>query len=185
MINLQVYQQFGRIGIENIPYEFNLKIKQADFEVKQYPARIELTPAASSLEIDYTAFRESLGYRGINAQAVFFSQDAKRTWEQGVARRTKEGEEMRDLSKKISIAQIAEQATNPKERDLQLVGLEPIRIHFSTRDLEWKVDVGGVSTSFSPADIRSEFKNGKVNVYLEKEPYIEFKAVGLSLDLQS
>lgn len=166
MIDLQVHQQFGRIGLQISPYEFNLKIKPADFEVKQYPAQIEVEQPAAVLDIDYTAFRESLGYRNIEAQAEYFRQDSQQTCAQGIMRRAQQGEELSDLSKKISIAQIAEQSTQPKERNLQLVRLEPVKISVTTKDLQWRVDAGGVDIEFTPPDIQAEFRQGDVKVYI-------------------
>ncbi|NLL52870.1 MAG: hypothetical protein GX248_09225 [Peptococcaceae bacterium] len=182
MIDLQVRQQFGQIGMETVPYKFDLKIRSADLEVKPYPARIELKPAKIELNIDYTPSLESMDLRGIQAQAAIFRQDAQETVQEGIARRAQQGQALGDLSKKVTIGQIVKEAMKPKEKTVQLAALDPIKIEVITHALEWDAEMGGLSKTFTPGEISSEFQYGKVNVYLEREPYIEIKAVGSSLD---
>jgi|GEM_PF-1474722 len=181
-IDLQIHQQFGRIGIETVPYKFNLRIRPADLEVKTYPAHIELKPAKIDLRIDYTPFLESMGFRGIQAQASAFKHEAQQTVQEGIARVARQGQALSDLRKKITIGQIVDETMKPKEKSLQLVRLDPIKIEVISHDLEWNVEKGGVKINFTPGEISSEFQYGKVYVYLEQKPYIEIKAVGSTVD---
>jgi hypothetical protein len=143
---------------------------------------MELEQPVVTLEIDYSRFRESLGYCGIEAQMLSFVEKAKETCLQGIERRAVQGQQLSDLRKKISIADIAKQAAEPKEKELQLVRLNPIEINFDIDYPQGNVSIGGVKTSFTPGSIQSQFQYGKVDIYMEKEPYLDIEAVGSGVD---
>ena len=182
MIDLQVQQQFGRIGLKITPFQYDLTIRPADLEIQQRPAEFTLEQPAASLEIDYTPARESLGYCGIAAQQQVFNQDAKATSDAGISLRVFEGDQFRNLSRKVSVAKIISQALEPRTKDLQLVSIQPIRITVTSNFIVWKANVGGVSTNSVLGSVHGEFQNGSVHSFMEQNPYIGFHAVGSIID---
>jgi len=182
MIDLQVLQQFGRIGLKIIPFQYDLTIRPADLEIQQRPAEIDQEQPAATLEINYTPALESLGYCGIAAQQQVFNQEAKATCDAGIARRVFEGDQFRNLSRKVSVAKIISQAIEPRAKDLQLVSIQPIRITVTSNFVVWKANVGGVSTNSGLGSVHGEFQNGSVHSFMEQNPYIQFHAVGSIID---
>ena len=182
MIDLQVQQQFGRIGLKITPFQYDLTIRPADFEIQQRPAELTLEQPAATLEIDYTPARESLGYCGIVAQERVFNQEAKATSNAGISRRVFEGNQFANISRKISVARIVTQVAVPREKDLQLVSTQPIQITVTNYPVYWKADTGGVSVNSTLGSVHGELQYGSVHSFMEQNPYIQFHAVGSIID---
>lgn len=184
MIDLQIQQQFGRIGLKITPFQYDITIRPADLEIQQRPAEIDLEQPAATLEIDYTPALESLGYCGIAAQQQVINQEAKATCDAGISRRVYEGEQFGNLANKATVARIVTQASQPQKRDLQLVSIQPIRITVKENAVRWMADTGGVSISSALGSVQGEFQNGLVHSFMEQNPYIQFHAVGYIIDGQ-
>lgn len=184
MIDLQIQQQFGRIGLKITPFQYDLNIRPADIEIQQRPAEIDLEQPAATLEIDYTPARESLGYCGIAAQQQVFNQEAKAMCDAGIAKRTFESEQFGNLSNKATVARIVTQASQPRKRELQLVYIQPIKITVKENAVRWRVDTGGVSVHSTIGSVHGEFDYGSVHTFMEQNPYIKFHAVGSIIDGQ-
>ena len=184
MIDLQIQQQFGRIGLKITPFQYDLTIRPADFEVQQRPAVIDLEQPAATLEINYTPALESLGYCGIAAQQQVFNQEAKATCDAGIAKRVFEGEQFGNLANKATVARIVTQTSQPRKRDLQLVNIQPIQITVKENAVRWMADTGGVSVNSTLGSVHGEFQNGSVHSFMEQNPYIQFHAVGSIIDGQ-
>jgi len=104
VIDLQVHQQFGRIGLNITPFQYNLTIRLPDLQVQQQPAEITLEQPAATLDINMTPARESLGYCGIVAQQRVFNQEALAASDAGIDRRVQEGNELGAIEKNITVA---------------------------------------------------------------------------------
>lgn len=182
MVNLLVQIQQGRIGLNVTPPQYDLKIQAPDLEIKQAPAEISLKQPAATLEIDSTPARESLGYCGIEAQLRQFNQDAMAASMDGIDRRVQEGETLGAIEKHISIAQVISQTLKPRDRDLELVNIAPIRISIQQSPLQWQVEPGGVSDTFTPGFVHGELTYGTVHSYLEQKPEVQIQAVGTVFD---
>jgi len=182
MIDLQVQQQFGRIGLKITPFQYDLTTHPADLEIQQRPAEITLEQPAATLEIDYTPARESLGFCGIVAQERVFNQDAKATCDAGISRRVFEGEQFANISKKVSVARIVTQMAESRQKELQLVSTQPIRISVTNHPVDWNVNTGGVSVNSTLGSVHGEFQSGSVHSFMEQNPYIQFHAVGSIID---
>jgi hypothetical protein len=66
-MDIKIHRQLGRIGLDYKDADYNLKIKRADLEVKQVPAKIHFKQPKANLEIDYGPFLESLGFGGLES----------------------------------------------------------------------------------------------------------------------
>jgi len=184
-VELRIDQQFGQIGLKYTPFQYNLDIRSADLQIDQTAAEIFSEQPAATLEIDYTLARESLGYMGIKAQMDNFVQEAKITQSAGVERRVAEGNELGSIEKGISIGDIAARATDSPEKELVLARTQPIRIDIQVNHPSWEVQQGGINGSFVPGDAQGDLTFGKVETYLEREPYINIYTVGNIIDEQS
>lgn len=185
MVNLQIDQQFGRLGLEIVPFKYDLQIEPLNFHIEQKPAEIHTELSAATLNIDYTQAREVMGYNGIEAQQRMFNAEAKNTSDAGIERRVLEGNQLGDIRTKVSIAQVAYRASEPKEREVQLVSVPPIDINFTPLRMDWNVEVGGVSVESQPGSVRGEFSYGSISAYMEQTPSLQIKAVGTIFDQQT
>lgn len=185
MINLQVQQQFGRIGLKITPFQYDLKIQPPDLQVQQNSAEISLEQPAATLEIDYTAARESMGYNGIAEQQRVFTQDAQATSDSGIERTVSEGWQFAEINKKVSLAKIVTNSREPKEKDLELVSIAPIKITIQPNNINWDAKPVGVAVDLKAGTVQGNLTSGSVHSYLEQEPYIRFHAVGTIYDQKS
>ncbi|WP_425806928.1 DUF6470 family protein [Desulfitobacterium sp. Sab5] len=185
MVDLQINQQFGRIGLKIIPFQYDLKQQAPDLQIQQTPAQISITQPAATLEIDYTPAREALGYCGINTQLKQFNQEAMTTSMEGILRRVHEGYELGHIEKKVSVAQVVKEATAPREKDLELVVIPPIEVKVSLNSFGFDVNQGGVKGTFTPGTIQGDFTYGTVHTYLEQEPSISIHAIGSAVDIKA
>lgn len=182
MIDLRIDQQFGQIGLKTIPYEYALRIQPPNFEVRQNPATVKLETTQLTINIDYSPARESIGYRGIDVQMQTFVQEAREASGQGIERRVAEGKALGDIEKHITVQQIIAKALEPQLKDLELVAVAPIKIQVVPGRLLWKAEPAKVRGNFVPGDVEGNFRFGKIQVYLEREPYVRLKAVGSVFD---
>ncbi|WP_206810927.1 DUF6470 family protein [Paradesulfitobacterium ferrireducens] len=182
MVNLQIKQQFGRIGLKTDPFVFNLSVKQPSLNFKQRPTEIIPENSPLQIEIDWSPYRESVGFNGIEAQQRKFNEDAKLTAGQGIERRAQEGNALGHIEKSISIAQVVNNAIQPAKKDLELVNIEPARFFVREGSLKWSVELGGVVGDYTAGSVSTEFRYGKVQSYLERKPSIQFHAVGEIFD---
>ncbi|GAB6173393.1 hypothetical protein JCM15765_28710 [Paradesulfitobacterium aromaticivorans] len=182
MVNLQIYQQYGRIGVKTDPFEFMLSINRAQLDLKQRSAQIIPENTPLQIDLDWSPYWESIGYRGLEAQQRQFNEDAKLTVKQGIGRRAQEGNALGHIEKSISIAQVVNNALQPPERDLELVNIEPARFFVREGSLRWSVELGGVVGDYTAGSVSTEFRYGKVQSYLEQKSSIEYHAVGEVFD---
>lgn len=185
MIDLQIHQQFGRIGLKTIPLQYVLTIRPPELQVQQQPAAITLEQPAATLDINMTPARESLGYCGIAAQQRVFNQDASAAFNAGLERRVREGNELGAIEKKITVAQVVSQSMEPIDKHLELVSIAPIQITVQVNPIDMQIRVLAVSTDFTRGTIQGNLQYGTVQSYLEQEPYVQIQAVGSVINTQS
>lgn len=178
MIDLQVQQRFGRIGLKITPFQYDLRIQPPDLQVQQGSGEISLQQPAATLEIDYTAARESMGYNGLAEQQRVFAQDAKATADSGIERTVSEGWEFSKIDKRVSVAKIIAASRQPKEKDLELVSIAPIKITIQPNNINWEAKPGKVTVDLKEGTVQGNLTSGSVHSYLEQEPYLRFHAVG-------
>jgi hypothetical protein len=185
MVNLQINQQFGHIGLNIVPFKYDLQIEPLNFQIEQNPAEIRSELSAATLDIDYTRAREAMGYNGIEAQQKTFNAEAKNTSDAGIERRVVEGNQLGDIRTKVSIAQIADRSSQPKEREVQLVSVPSIDINFVPLNMDWNIEIGGVSVESQLGSVQGEFVYGSVSAYMEQNPSLQIKAAGTIFDKQA
>ncbi|HHT63088.1 MAG TPA: hypothetical protein GXZ75_05320, partial [Clostridia bacterium] len=165
--------------------DYNLKIKRADLEVKQVPAKIHFKQPKANLEIDYGPFLASLGFGGLESFMNIKRQEALQSFNLNLERTVSEGKALGAIEKDISIGEVAEQAATPQEKELQIVPLDSIAINVETIPLHWEAEQGGVEFAAQWGSIKiTDFVFPSVRVYLEQEPYLKIEAVGQVIDLQ-
>jgi hypothetical protein len=185
MVDLQVQQQFGRIGLKITPCQDDLSIRPPDLQVQQHPANISLEQPAATLDIDYTPAQESMGYNGIAAQQRVFNEDAKASADSGIERTVSEGYQFAKINKKVSLAKVLANSRKPQEKNLELVSIAPIKITIQSNNVKWDAKPVGVSVNLKVGTVQVNYTSGSVHSYLEQEPYVHLHAVGSIYDQKS
>ncbi len=185
MVEFQIEQQFGRIGLNIQPSNYNLRIQPAELDLKQTPAQITLEQPAAILDIDYTLVRETLGYRSIESQTRELSEQAKAEYDAGLEREVAEGHKLGHIEKNITIGQIAGEAIAPQEKGLTIQHLPFAKISVTTQSLQWDVQHGGVKSVYHDGDVKVDvLKPWDVSVYWEQKPYIHITSTGWAIDIK-
>ncbi len=186
MVELQIDQRFGNIGLNIQPMQYNIDVQPAELDIKQVPAQIFLEQPAAILDIDYTLMRDALGYRSIESQTRYLSNEAKADYMAGLDRRVAEGHKLGQIEKKISIAQIASENFEPKEKQVTIEYLPSPKIQVTQQPVQWKAEPGGVQGTYHAGDVNIDVVSmPKVSTYLEQQPYIDIKGVGWAIDIKS
>lgn len=182
MITLNISQQFGQIGLRITPPQYDLKIQPPDLSVRQTPATITLEQPAAILNIDYTPAREAIGYAGIVDNQKQFDQLAEATYDEGIERRVREGREAASLKNHIPLKELFAENVRPKEKNLTLVPVPPIRITVQQQSIQWGAVMGGVSVQLTHGTVHGNLQYGQVKGYLEKDGGVQIQAVGTIWD---
>lgn len=184
MIELNISQQFGRIGLEKHDAQYELRQKQPNLEIKQTPADFSLEFRGPELNIDYTLMLESLGYGGLEFMSRSYVSKNQAEYITNLGETVHEGYSIGAIEKDMSIGEIVFQNTAPQERGVEIVSLPPINISYEPGSVSSNVNLGGVEGSLDYGKVSIEnFVYPKARVFLEQEPYLKIESVGQTIDL--
>ncbi|SPF54666.1 conserved hypothetical protein [Candidatus Desulfosporosinus infrequens] len=185
MIDLQVHQKFAKLGLKITPFQFDMTTSPANLTIQQPPATMVINQPAATLEIDRSSVLETIGYCSIAAQQQTFNQNALETSNAGIDRIVRQGYQLGDISKKISVAKIVTQHLEPKAKMLELVSVPAIKVSVQDNPVTIQVSVNNVQTNTSLGNVQVQFQAGSVQAYFEQEPSILIQAVGSLVDTES
>lgn len=183
MIDIQIHQQFGRIGLEIRDAKYDLAIKKPEMDLAQIPARTELKRTDPDIEIDYSPMLESIGYGDIEYMSQKFVQEAQADYLAGVEKNAALGNAFASIQNKLSLAQINARYHEPGEKELTIQPLAPIRVTGYPGTLQVQVETGGISVNAEYGKVSIEnFVFPSVKSYLEQKPELQIEAVGQIID---
>lgn len=184
MIELNISQQFGRIGLEKTDAQYELRQKKPNLDIKQNPADFSLEFKEQELAIDYTPMLEALGYGGLESMSRTFVRESQAEYLANLEKTINEGYSIGAIEKDTSIGEIIFKNTAPQERSVGIVPLPPINISYEAGSVSSKVNLGGVEGNFDHGKVTIEnFTFPKVKVFLEQEPYIKVESVGQTINV--
>lgn len=174
---IDIIQQFGQIGMKITQPDLKLQIKAPDLIIHTQKPDLEIHTTPPEVIIDLRESFNSMGLKDIDALARTESDAAKQTSMEGIERRAQEGIAL-EKAKGPSSAQLAVKASEPKEKKLA-IGLmpdTPPRITVKTGGVKGNYTKGDVNVKLDLGEVNGDFTWGKVDVYMEREPYIDIRA---------
>lgn len=184
MIELNISQQFGRIGLKKYDAQYELRQKQPNLEIKQTPADFSLEIKEQELNIDYTPMLEALGYGGLEFMSRSYVNKTQSEYLANLGKTVNEGYSIGAIEEEMSIGEIVFQNTAPRERGVEIVSLPPINISYEPGSVSSNANLGGVDGYFDYGEVTIEnFVFPKIRVFLEQKPYIKVESVGQTIDL--
>ncbi|GMB01690.1 DUF6470 family protein [Pelosinus sp. IPA-1] len=177
MGQIEIEQRAGQIGLKITQPNLNLKTTQPDLQIKTTPADLALHIEQPEIIIDLRASFNSMGLQDTYTFADSAAQAAKEACLQGIERRVSIGNQFTEPHGP-SAGQIVAEASKPPEKKL-VIGLMP------SVPPEISAKMGTVKGTYTPAHINGKFNEGKVtsnftwgrvDIYMEREPYINIKA---------
>lgn len=177
MRTIQITQQFGQIGLRITPPDLALHIRQPDMVLRTTPPDLALHITQPEVIIDLRPAFNTMGLADIGYLEEQFVADARNIAQQGIARRVAQGNELADPHGP-SIGAVADRASKPPEKQLGigLVPAVPPRITASNGEVQGFYRPGAVEVRPVRGAVNGEFRWGRVDVYMEREPYIDIKA---------
>lgn len=177
MGQIEIEQRSGQIGIQITQPNLNIKTTQPDLQLKTTPADLALQIEQPEVIIDLRASFNSMGLQDTYTFADSAAKEAKQACMRGIERRVSVGNQFTEPHGP-SAGKIVAESSNPPEKQL-VIGLMPS----VPPDISAKMGtVKGTYTSahingkFNEGKVTSNFTWGRIDVYMEREPYINIKA---------
>lgn len=184
-MDLRITQRFGQLGINYIKPQMELVTKQADMQITQIPAVIDISIAYPQVNIDMSEVRADIGYKDILPFAKEHANEGQATVLSRIERIAAEGNTLaRSAGKgREIIGQIAwNNWFDNYEISVDVVPHTPPRIWF-TGGTYFDVKPGKVDIDAQINFPEIEGVPGRAEIYLAQEPMIKVEAVGKYIDL--
>jgi hypothetical protein len=176
MKSIQIEQQFGQIGMKITPPDLKLRLKHPDLNLQITQPNLELAITKPEVSIDLRDSFNSMGLKDISTSMRDFVADAKDTIAKGIEQTVANTKALED-PKGPSVVDLAYQDSRPEEKQL-VIGLMPSvspRISAKLGSVQGTYTPGSVQAKLNPGEIGGDFTWGTVDVYMEREPYIDIK----------
>ncbi|HHV63597.1 MAG TPA: hypothetical protein GXX46_00740 [Peptococcaceae bacterium] len=185
MVELKITQQFGRIGLQITNARFELRHRQPDLEISRKAPELTLDIAWPELMVDYTPMLESIGLGNIEYRAKSFTAAAREEYLANLEKSVQVGYQIGAIEKGQSIGDIVFEASAPREPEIGLVPLVPVKISYKPAGLDMETELGKLEFNFIPGEIKQEkFVFPSVKVFWEQKPYLKIEAVGQLVDIR-
>jgi hypothetical protein len=147
-----------------------MKIKKPD---------ISISAKFPQIDIDFSRCQSEMGYPSLPEAAVIWRDEGKQAVSDYIDKKVAEGNTLADIERGVPIQDMAYSDAFPEPPEFNVDMIPKSRPKITVR--EGKVDIdlipGDVSVSVKPFPVRFNYERAHVNIYLEKEPYIDIKAV--------
>ncbi|VBB09437.1 Hypothetical protein LUCI_4727 [Lucifera butyrica] len=178
-IQLTIDQKPGQIGIHTTPGNLNLHTAQPDLRLHTQAAELQLHTVPAEVMIDMQPSFNSMGLQDLTSFGQSNAQDAQQAISRAVSVAVEQGKKYA-VPHGERVGKIVADAVQERRPDKQLVISNvpsvPPAISVQLGRVEGRYIDGRVATNFKQGEVRGNFTWGKVDVYMEQEPYVDIKA---------
>lgn len=174
---IQIRQQYGKIGIDSDLGEYRIRQPQAEMRIESKPAQLHITSHKPEMTIDQTrAFEAYNGGKMVPFYQRIYSQ-INQLWLNQMAQIVEEGNRMAAIH--LPGNAFSEIATNrAMEEDPHLDYLGPasfdnVDISFHVQPLDVQVDYGSLQIDVETHKPEIEYYKGKMEIYMRQLPSLE------------
>ncbi|WJH36312.1 DUF6470 family protein [Paenibacillus sp. CC-CFT747] len=174
---LQIRQQYGRIGIDADPGRQSIEQPKAEVQIKTTPAKLDIHSPQGELEIDQSRAWDALGKGNILESMHRIYSQAHEILLQGIAHRVEYGNRLADISKPGNpIADNAEQEAYhfPEFDYYGPASMDNVDIRYTAHKPEIQVTEGRVDINVIPHKPVIEYIRGKLDIYMQQYPKVEY-----------
>ncbi|MCR4431690.1 MAG: DUF6470 family protein [Tepidanaerobacteraceae bacterium] len=191
MLSYELYikTELGRIGIETYRGDFSLIKKDPGFDMKVTKPEIYISTTYPEIEIDSSRCRAEMGNPSLPEAVLNWRDEGRQAAMDYIDKKVAQGNLLGDIRRKVSIGDIAYKNAFPDPPEFNIDAIPKSRPLITLK--EGRVDIdfapGDVKVSMDASRARFHYESARVNIFLEKEPYIEIKAVyvGKHLDVKA
>jgi hypothetical protein len=189
LYDLDIKFGFGQIGINIYPGDFSLKkASDSGFDMKIKKPEIIISTRYPEINIDFSRCRSEMGYPSLPEAAIQWQDDGKQTVSDYIDKKVAEGNALADIHKGVSIQEIAYSDAFPEPPETNVDFIPKSRPKITVQPGQASVDFtpGDITVSVNPLPVKFNYDRARVNVFLEKKPYIDINAVyvGRKFDLK-
>lgn len=188
MVTLDIQIQRGQIGIRQTAPQVHMDIKAPNMELRQNQADYTLDITFPQIvDVDWKEFFQGIGLIDPFEAARREAQEGQATVLEGIDRRVRQGEEISHLGdKSITIAKVFSQVPeNEKQVVVDAVPKTPPKITFQMGEIRENYRSGDIKTYLEPGNLGYSFQYGTIDVYMDREPYINITAKGNIFDFNA
>ncbi|HHX23589.1 MAG: DUF6470 family protein [Tepidanaerobacteraceae bacterium] len=180
--NLDISFDYGKIGINTYKGHFAIKTAiQESYKLETQSPNMSTTKYTFPIidDIDISHCRTDMGYPQLFVASSIWRDNAKYHVLKYIGEKAAIGDDFADVRKEVSIAEVVESESfkDPPEINVDAVPKTPPKITFRFGEYKSKVDRGRVNVRVSDEPVTMHYEKAKVNIFMEKNPYINIKAV--------
>jgi hypothetical protein len=187
--DLDIRFGFGQIGIDTYPGEIAPRMDiQGGFQLeKKLPEFSGEVTQPIIVDIDFSKCRAEMGCPGPQDAAAQWFEAAKQYAIEYIGQKAAAGDALGAIEKGVSIADVVESESYPPppEINVDAVPKTPPKITFKMGEIRGELNPGYVKVDVPDKPVTLEYQRAKVNIFMEKEPFITVKArpVGENIDI--
>lgn len=179
--NLDIQFGFGKIGIDTYKGFIDPKMHiQEGFDMKtQLPELSAVSTFPIIEDIDCSSCRTDMGYPQPFVASTIWRDEAKQYVIEYLGSKAAGGDALGAIEKGITIGDVVESESfpEPPEINVDAVPKTPPRITFRYGEIKSDLSRGSVKVDVSDKPVTMDYERARVNIYMEKNPYISIKAV--------
>lgn len=178
--DLSIDYGFGQIDINTYKGYIKPKTDIHGFQLDAARPEVDLQIDFPQIEdIDLYQCRTDMGRPGPEAASLMWRDEAKAYVIDYIGQKAQGGDLLGAIEKDVSIADIIESESfpEPPELNVDAVPKTPPKIRFSLGKVSVEPKRGSVKVDVPDKPVTMEYDRAKVDIILEKNPYVKIKAV--------
>jgi AraC-like DNA-binding protein len=187
---MQVYKLdikwgFGQIDIKTYKGEVTPKKQDSGFDMDIKKPDISISTSYPEIDIDLSRCRSEMGYSSMPELARRFRDEGLQAALDYIQSKAAEGDTLAALEKGVTIQDVAFNAAFPEPPDfnVDMIPKSPPQINVKEGRVEIDLIYGSVKVYAKPSFLSIDFKPARVEISMEKNPYISIKAVPVGKDV--
>lgn len=184
---LQISKVDAQIGIRTTRAQLQMSRNGSAFEMQTTHPKIEMSTERGQVHIDQRQCFNEAGLMDTETLTRSMAENGKQATMEGIARRGSEGKMLASIEKNFNaIAEIAfNNSFDQHEFNIGTIPRSRPQIDFTGGNVDIKVLEGRVEIKTNPNKPNIEYQPGKVEIFMERYPEINFNYVGNKLDLKT
>lgn len=186
--HLEMHQVFGRIAINTQKAYQEIHQSKADLSIQQPKAEMHVERRSAKVRIDQTAAWHNLDMKSAPVRNAEAAQAGKQAVLDGIARRSREGQELLHIERNKGVNLFAKQAadrmgaigTHYETGQTPVTELVKYDVSPAILNITWQPHRPIIQATPHTPEIT--YHPGQVNVSMEQYPELDIQAVGLYVD---
>lgn len=186
---IQIHQQYGRIGIDADIGQLEIQQPQATLEMRTTPSRLEIDADPGKLQIDNTRWHDALGFGlTFNVMSRIYSK-AGNIGLQAIAKIVEDGNRMAAIQTGENVFKsLAKESANQeieifKNTVVGEASLDNIDISYESGKFDMHFEAAKLERNVTVHAPIIEYQRGKLDIYMLQQPKLEITPPQIELKI--